>query len=66
MRPGGLTGSFWAIGEFIWTTQAKESTVGVLAMAGAGKGVSVLVTPTNDFSKVLSGMNGTRNPPLAS
>ncbi|CAD6204977.1 unnamed protein product [Miscanthus lutarioriparius] len=39
-------------------TQAKESTVGVLAMAGAGKGVSVLVTPTNDFSKVLSGMNG--------
>jgi hypothetical protein len=26
----------------------------------------VLVTPTNDFSKVLLGMNGTRNPPLAS
>ncbi|EER91744.2 26S proteasome non-ATPase regulatory subunit 4 homolog isoform X1 [Sorghum bicolor] len=39
-------------------TQAKESTAGVLAMAGAGKGVSVLVTLTNDFSKVLSSING--------
>ncbi|PWZ58791.1 26S proteasome non-ATPase regulatory subunit 4 [Zea mays] len=33
-----------------------ESTVGLVAMAG--KGVSVLVPPTNDFGKVLSGMNG--------
>lgn len=35
----------------------------MLAMAGAGKGVSVLVTLTNDFSKVLSSINGTRTPP---
>jgi hypothetical protein len=46
--------------RWIWTTQANlESTVGLVAMAG--KGVSVLVPPTNDFGKVLSGMNGTRN-----
>jgi hypothetical protein len=49
---------------FIWIYAAKanlESSVGVLAMAGR-RGVSVLVTPTNDFGEVLARMQGTRDP----
>lgn len=35
-----------------------ESTVGVLAMAGTGPGVNVIVTPTDDVGKVLASMHG--------